>query len=174
LSAAAALAGLAALNRESAALLPAVAVALHAWPPGQVPKDRRRAVALGVFGVLGAVVAARAAVGFALADNPGEPLQLFVDQTPRLLQNLAWLEDPAHWPLLPAYFGFVPLAWWLLAAWIPAPLRRLGWVALAYAGALLWVANVDEPRVYGEAIVLLYLPVAVGLAAWLRPGGRPV
>ncbi len=27
-------------------------------------------------------------------------------------------------------------------------------------GALLWVANIDEPRVYGEAIVLLYLPVA--------------
>lgn len=51
---------------------------------------------------------------------------------------------------------------------MPTPLARLGWVALAYVGALLWVANIDEPRVYGEAMVLLYIPTAVALARWLR------
>ena len=51
---------------------------------------------------------------------------------------------------------------------MPAPLRRLGWVAAAYLGALMFVANIDEPRVYGEAIVLLFLPTAVALTRWLR------
>jgi hypothetical protein len=36
----------------------------------------------------------------------------------------------------------------------------------------MWVANIDEPRVYGEPMVLLWIPAAVGLARWLRAGER--
>jgi hypothetical protein len=160
----------AALNRESAALLPVAALALH-WRP--VPKDISifppRQLLLRTLGLILAVALARIAVGTIFKNNPGEPLQFFVDTTPRLLANLAWLEDPAHWLLLPAYLGFIPLAWALLTPSIPTHLRRLGWLALVYIGALLWVANIDEPRVYGEAMVLLYLPAAVGLQRWLQP-----
>ena len=46
--------------------------------------------------------------------------------------------------------------------------------SLAYIAAVLWVANIDEPRVYGEAMVLLYLPAAVGLQRWLQPPAPPV
>jgi len=173
---------LAALNRESAALIPAAALALH-WRTSSepVPKDMSlptasptRSLLVRALGLAAAVVLARLAVGILLKDNPGAPLQLFVDATPRLLANLAWLEHPAHWLLLPAYLGFIPLAWLLLAPNIPPRLRRLGWIALAYLGALLWVANIDEPRVYGEAMVLLYLPAAVGLHRWLQPPAPPV
>ncbi|MBL9101773.1 MAG: hypothetical protein JNL82_12495 [Myxococcales bacterium] len=171
--AAAALVFCAALNRESAVLLPFAALALH-WPASDspVPKTSLRPLALRSAALLAAYAAARLAVGLALADNPGAPLQFFVDQTPRLLLNLAWLEEPAHWPLLPAYLGFIPLLWLVLSAWIPPRLRRLGWVALVYLGALMWVANIDEPRVYGEPMVLLWIPAAVGLARWLRAGER--
>ena len=175
--AAGALAFLAALNRESAVLVPLAALALHLGP---VPPDMSfktlpiRQLGPRVLGLLAAVAVARLGVSLALHDNPGAPVQLFVDGVPRLLVNLAWLEEPSHWLRLPAYFGFVPLAWALLHAWMPAPLRRLGWVALAYLGGLMWVANIDEPRVYGEALVLLYLPVAVALARWLRADPPPV
>jgi hypothetical protein len=168
---------LAALNRESAALLPLAALALHLGPvPPDMPHRTwpMRQLLPRVLGLAAAVALARIIVSVILRDNPGAPVQLFVDGTPRLLANLAWLEEPSHWLRLPAYFGFVPLAWALLHAWMPAPLRRLGWVALAYLGGLMWVANVDEPRVYGEALVLLYLPAAVALARWLRADPSPV
>ena len=206
--AAACLALLAALNRESAILLPACALALHLslrpsqpvpadlslQPPKPVPQDLSlqpskpvpqdlslqppqppqlqpstlRQLLPPALAILAAVLAARGLVSLALRDNPGAPMQLLVDGTPRLLANLAWLEEPAHWLRLPAYLGYLPLAWPLLRAWMPAPLRRLGWVAAAYLGALMFVANIDEPRVYGEAIVLLFLPTAVALTRWLR------
>ena len=188
--AAALLTFLAALNRESALLLPACALALHLPlrpSPQPVPEDLSlqpaakpvpedlslQPASLGLLAtptvaLLAAALAARALVGFLLRDNPGAPLQFFVEETPRLLANLAWLEEPAHWLRLPAYFGWLPLAWPLLSPWMPTPLRRLGWVALAYIAALLWVANIDEPRVYGETIVLLYIPTAVALTRWLR------
>ena len=166
---------LAALNRESAALIPVAALALHFRPvPKDSPKPPLRQLLLRTLGLILAVALPRLLFGTILKNNPGEPLQFFVDTTPRLLANLAWLESPAHWLLLPAYLGFIPLAWALLTPTIPTHLRRLGWLALAYIGALLWVANIDEPRVYGEAMVLLYLPAAVGLQRWLQPATAPV
>ncbi len=172
---------LAALNRESAALLPVAALALH-WrsPSRPVPQDMStstlsiRQLLARTLGLAAAVVVARLAVSIFLKDNPGAPLQLFVDTTPRLLANLAWLETPAHWLRLPAYLGFIPLVWMLLSANMPPHLRRLGGIALAYLGALMWVANIDEPRVYGEAMVLLYLPAAVAVQRWLQPTATAV
>jgi hypothetical protein len=169
----------AAVNRESAILLPFAALALFSKikpDPEDMPLTTwpLRQLLPRVLAMFAAFALARGLVAAVLRDNPGAPLQFMVDDSPRLLQNLAWLEDPRHWFYLPAYFGLLPLAWLLLHAWMPAPLRRLGWVALVYVGALMWVANIDEPRVYGEAIVLLYLPVAVALARWLRSGPAPV
>ncbi|MBA3549186.1 MAG: hypothetical protein H0T76_22160 [Nannocystis sp.] len=171
----------AALNRESAALLPVAALALH-WRRSSepVPQDISsstlsiRQLLARTLGLAAAVALARLAVAILLKDNPGAPLQWFVDTTPRLLANLAWLESPAHWLLIPAYLGFIPLAWLLVTAAMPPHLRRLGGIALAYLGALMWVANIDEPRVYGEAMVLLYLPAAVGLQRWLQPTAAAV
>ena len=90
--AAALLTFLAALNRESALLLPACALALHLPlrpSPPPVPEDLSlQPASLGLLAtptvaLLAAALAARALVGFLLRDNPGAPLQFFVEETPR-------------------------------------------------------------------------------------------
>lgn len=148
----------AALNRESAALIPAIALALHG----------RRAIrpALAMFA---AYAAARVAVALALPDNPGLPLHFAIGKnTPRWLHNLEWLADPVHWLWLPMYFALLPLVWALLWRQIAPPQRRLGLVALAYFAALMVVANIYEPRVYGEILIILYIPAAAAVCRWLR------
>jgi hypothetical protein len=169
-AAAAALCFVAALNRESAALIPAAALAMHVGTgsPGHVLGDMKKCAG-PVAAMLGACVAARLLVAAALPDNAGPALHFFLGKdTPRWLHNLEWLYDPLHWLWLPAYFAFLPVVWLLLWRWIAPPDRRLGLVAAAYFAALLPVANIYEPRVFGEILVLLYIPAAVALCRWLR------
>lgn len=169
-AAATALCFVAALNRESAALIPAAALALHVGTGANrhVLRDIR-AVAGPVAAMGAACVAARLAVAAALPDLPGPALHFYLGKnTPRWLHNLEWLQDPLHWLWLPAYVAFLPLVWALLWRQIAPPERRLGLVAAAYFAALLPVANIYEPRVFGEILVLLYIPAAAALCRWLR------
>lgn len=159
------LCAVAALNRESAALIPAAALAL------QLGKERLRVVLGAAAAMLAAFVLARLAIARALPDNPGRPLHFAIGRdTPRWLHNLEWLGDPVHWLWLPAYFALLPVLWALLWREIAREQRRLGLVALAYFVALMPVANIYEPRVYGEILVLLYVPAAAALCRWLRGG----
>ncbi|MDC0718460.1 hypothetical protein [Nannocystis bainbridge] len=158
----------AALNRESAALIPAAALALHVGFSRHVLRDIR-AVTGPVLAMTAAVVAARAAVMLALPDNLGAALHFAIGKnTPRWLHNLEWLAEPVHWLWLPMYFALLPVAWALLWRWISADHRRLALVALAWFLGLMLVANIYEPRVYGELLVLLYVPVAAAACRWLR------
>jgi hypothetical protein len=126
-------------------------------------------VAGPVLAMIAAVVAARAAVMLALPDNPGAALHFAIGKnTPRWLHNLEWLAEPVHWLWLPMYFALLPVAWALLWRWISADHRRLAPVALAWFLGLMLVANIYEPRVYGELLVLLYVPVAAAACRWLR------
>lgn len=172
-AAAAALCFVAALNRESAALIPIAALALHAGADPGAPvsslNKRIRALAGPVLAMLAACALARLAVAWALPDNPGAALHFALGKdTPRWRHNLQWLGEPVHWLWLPTYFALLPLAWALLWRSIPRPYARLGLVALAYFAALMFVANIYEPRVYGEILVLLYIPAAAALCRWLR------
>lgn len=161
---AAALCFAAALNRESAALIPAAALALHVGRAADVKR-----IAGPVAGLAAAVALGRLAVAWALPDNPGPALHFFLGRdTPRWQHNLEWLADPLHWLWLPTYFALLPVAWALLWKQIAHEHRRLGLVALAYFGGLMLVANIYEPRVYGEILVLLYVPAAAALCRWLR------
>jgi len=167
-AAAAALCFVAALNRESAILIPAAALALHVGWSGHVLKDMRE-MARPLAAMLAAYVAGRLAVALALPDNPGAALHFFLGKdTPRWLHNLEWLAEPVHWLWLPMYFALLPLAWALLWSRISRDHRRLGLVALVWFAALMLVANIYEPRVYGELLVLLYVPVAAAACRWLR------
>ena len=127
--------------------------------------------------MLGACVAGRVAVALALPDNPGSALHFAIGKsTPRWLHNLEWLGDPVHWLWLPMYFALLPLLWALLWRRLDPAQRRLGLVALAYFAALMLVANIYEPRVYGEILVILYIPAAVAVCRWLGAAdtlGRP-
>src|SRR5690606_20725827 len=150
--------------------IPAAALALHVGSSRHVLSDIRRLIA-PTLAMLAACAAGRVAVAVALPDNPGKALHFAIGKnTPRWLHNLEWLADPVHWLWLPMYFALLPLAWALLWPQISGPHRRLGLVALAYFAALMPVANIYEPRVYGEILVLLYIPAAVAACRWLRAG----
>lgn len=169
-AAAAALCFVAALNRESALLIPAAALALHMGGSGHVLKDIRKTIGPAL-ALLAACVAGRVAVALALPDNPGKALHFAIGKNaPRWLHNLEWLAEPVHWLWLPMYFALLPLAWALLWRHVAPPHRRLGLVALAWFAGLMLVANIYEPRVYGELVVILYLPAAAAACRWLRAG----
>lgn len=169
-AAATALCFVAALNRESAVLIPAAAVLMHVGTGSKehVLADIKR-ITGPVAAMTGACVAARLAIAAALPDNPGRALHFYLGKdTPRWLHNLEWLQDPLHWLWLPAYFAFLPVLWAVLWRWIAPAERRLGLLAAAYFAALMPVANIYEPRVFGEILVLLYIPAAAALCRWLR------
>ena len=139
-------------------------LALHVGRAADVKK-----IAGPVAGLAAAVAAGRLAVAWALPDNPGPALHFFLGRdTPRWQHNLEWLADPLHWLWLPTYFALLPVAWALLWRELEPAHRRLGLVALAYFAGLMLVANIYEPRVYGELLVLLYVPAAAALCRWLR------
>ena len=118
-------------------------------------------------------VSRRIAVALALPESRGPALHFYLGKdTPRWLHNLEWLGDPLHLLWLPTYFAFLPLLWLLLGPQIARPHRGLGLVALAYFTGLMLVANIYEPRVYGELMVLLYVPAGVALCRWLRRADR--
>lgn len=153
----------AALNRESAALIPAAALVLGWRAAGP------RVALRDTLTLLLACGAGRIAVALALPESHGPALHFYLGKdTPRWLHNLEWLGDPLHLLWLPTYFALLPLLWLLLWPQISRPHRGLGLVALAYFVGLMFVANIYEPRVYGELMVLLYIPAAVALCRWLR------
>lgn len=161
----------AALNRESALVLPVVAGLLDpphdpAGDPAGSPAWRRplaRAAAL-----LAVVLAVRVGVALALPGNPGPSLHFTVgDGGYRVLNNLRWLADPRHALLVIPSLGAWPLAWPCLAWWVDARWRRLWTLAWLQTAGLLVVANIYEPRAFGEVLAIAYLPTAFGLARWL-------
>ena len=112
---------------------------------------------------------ARLAIFLALPDLGGEGADLWVKGKLRPLNNLEWLTALPDRPfVLLASVAWLPLAWLVLHRSIPAPLGRLGWVALATALGMAVVGNLYEPRVFGEAMVLSWIPLVVGAQRWVR------
>ncbi|MEX1364567.1 MAG: hypothetical protein AB1Z98_15680 [Nannocystaceae bacterium] len=164
------LALLAALNRESAILLPAAALLLA--PPRA---SSWRPELARVAGLLAVVLVGRVAIAIALPDNPGPPVHFTVGNGGyRVLNNLHWLAEPRHLLLtLPSLAGW-PLAWALLAGQVGPRWRRLWLLAWAQTAGLLVVANIYEPRAFGEVLALALLPTAIGVARWLGLQAKPV
>ena len=164
------LTGIAALNRETAIAIPIVALALGlATAPG-----RRSSLAwAGIMVVVFAAV--RQGIALALPENPGPALHFTVGGEYRVFTNLKWLRAPRHALQLLGSMAALPLLWPLLLRYIDRDLARLHLVALGLFAALLVVGNLYEPRAFGEVLVLLWVPLAVGFSAWLRgeAPGRP-
>jgi hypothetical protein len=156
------LTAVAAVNRESAVLIPAIAVVLS------LPEPERRRRALAWAGLmLAAFVGVRWGIAAALPDNPGAPLRLWVSGHLRVLHNLDWLLSLRHAVIFVASLGFLPLLWPALRRRIPADFDRLHLLVVATVAGLSFVANVYEPRAFGEVIVVAWIAVAVGLGNWL-------
>ncbi len=158
-----------ALNRESIALVPLFAVMLHLERP-----TRRTAIAWAVWMAF-AYAAARGLVAAAMPEARGAPLHLWLGDEPRLLANLRWLGQGTH-ALHHAlqWFGSIaclPLAWWLVRSWAPRELVRLHVPAVIGMLGLVVVANVYEPRVYGELVVIAWWVVWTGAWRWVTDDG---
>ncbi len=156
------LAGLGAANRESAVLLPLITVVLHLEPAHR--KEALRSASLQLIGV----VLVRFGVAVLWPISRGGAADLRVEGMWRLDHNLQWLADPVHALAILGAFSFLPGLWIVLRAQMPVALRRLELVVVPVAAGLMVVANVYEPRAWGEPVTLLYLGVAVALCRWLQ------
>lgn len=157
----------AALNRETAALVPIIALAVGLGTSVDV---RRLLAWCGL--MLVAYVLVRQSIVVALPDNPGAPIRWVVEGRYRILSNLRWLYDPAIALRFVASLGLLPLLWLLLRRDVPLSLQRLHIPALGFGCALLFVANAYEPRAFGEVIILCWLPIAAGTWRRMTAGER--
>lgn len=168
--------GLASFNRESAILLPMLCAAVYA--------DRRpwwRAASLCA-GLLAIHAVCQWLVGRTLADNPANYDCLFLgmslvkEEWPsapcRLLANWAWLNGAweSGFVVLGA-MGGLPVWFVGVAGRLPGYLRRFGLVAWVYLGMLAVVGNLEEVRIYGETMVILFVPAVLGIWDSLVDGG---
>lgn len=156
-----------AFNRETVIVLPAVAVLVHL---DDRPNRARVFAWAGLMIVT--FVAARALVAAMVPVTRGAPLDTWVDGELRVLHNLRWLAAPERLLQWLGSMAFAPV-WWIAArARIPRAFVRLEWIALAGVAGLMVVANVYEPRVYGELLVLAWMSAWIGIWRWVE-GSAP-
>lgn len=156
------LAILGAANRESAVLLPFITLVLLAGS-----EHRREAIRSASLQLAG-VVLVRLAISVLIPVTKGGVVDLHINGMWRIDHNLQWLADPLHaLPILGA-FSLLPVLWIVVRADIPLALRRLEWIIIPAMAGLMVVANLYEPRAWGEPLTLLFLGVAVGVARWMQ------
>jgi len=156
-----------ATNRETVIVLPIVAVLLH------LDDDAKRARALAWAGLmLVAFVTARAVVAAIVPGARGAALQTWVEGELRVLHNLRWLAAPERALQWLGSIAFAPLLWLAGRPRIPRAIARLEWIAIAGVTALLVVANVYEPRVYGELLAFTWVGAWIGIWRWAEGGPR--
>lgn len=150
-----------ALNRETVIVLPAIAVLVHLDEPA------RRTKALGWAGLMVlAWFAARAVAAAIVPGARGSALQFHVEGELRVLHNLAWLAAPERALQWLGSIAFAPVLWIAVRSRIPRELVRFEWIGIAGVAALLVVANVYEPRVYGELLALAWIGAWIGVWRW--------
>jgi len=159
---------LASFNRESAVLLPMLCAAMHA---GRRPWWRVAAATGGLAAIYGVC---QWIAGLTLKDNGVVFHRLFLGMSwvgeewegapYRLLRNWEWLGG--SWErcfCVLGAMGGLPLWFAGVAGRLPGSLRRFGLAALAYLAMLAVVGNVDEVRIYGETMVVLFVPTVLGI-----------
>lgn len=157
---------LATFNRESAVLLILLIPALH-W---QQIRLVLKPFALACL----AFLIARLIVLYFVSDLPGPLTEWYFRESEftHFSVNLAWLLNEQHILFFMFCFAGLPLFWFVFHDYIPQRFQPLRFIALFYFLCLLLVGNFIEARVFGEVIVLLYMPVCVGINRWLA-GWQP-
>lgn len=150
---------IATLNRETTFIFPLVLFFYHLK---RMPLERLFVLTL-IF--LAGYAAVRCGLIFAFVHNPGVNIEWFHESSLRIAHNLAWLASLLNIITFLASLTFLPLFWLYLYPRIPVDLRRLQWPALLVFLALFFVGNLDEPRIFGEVMLLLYVPIAAALGA---------
>lgn len=151
---------IATLNRESSVLLIPL---LWAVRPPQWRWQSLLVPAVILFWIF---ILTRAAVSTIFIDAPGFDFWFFYNGELRSYRNLLWISEPRHFLMLISNLMFLPIIAWTLRAYLPETLKRLNYVALLYFFGLLFVGNFYEPRIFGEVVMLLYLPTVIALYRW--------
>ncbi|CEG55734.1 hypothetical protein [Legionella fallonii] len=82
--------------------------------------------------------------------------------------NLYWLLNMQHIFLFVYCLAGLPLLWFAFYDYIPAKYRPIRYLALFYFLGLLLIGNFPEARIFGEIVILLYLPVCAALKCWVN------
>ncbi len=156
-----------AANRESAVLVPLLTMLVHWGTPTR--SEAMRWASLQLVGV----VLVRFAISVLWSGNLGVGLHLHVNGMLRAEHNLRWLADVGHAASILGAFSGLPVLWCVVRRHMPEPLQRMGALAGVTMIGLFVVANVYEPRAWGEPLVLLYLGVAVASVRWALDDASP-
>lgn len=161
-----------AFNRETAVLVPLFVVALSLHDS----RERPVAIAWAQLMLAGFIVA-RLTVTMVFPDNPGPPLHFTIGGGEyRVESNLRWLAKVRNWPWLLVYLGALVPAWPVVHRRVPGPLHRVALLGAAFLIASMVVANVYEPRAWGEGVYLICVGVTVGALSpkpFSRSGSAP-
>lgn len=152
---------LATFNRESSILLVLLIPALH-W-------SRLRDVIRPLIVSILVFVAAKLLIIMLVHHLPGQYVELYFFQTnhTHFEVNFLRLLEGQQIFFFPFCLACLPLFWFAYYDYIPQRYQPLRYVALVWFLALLVVGNFIEARIFGEIIVLIYLPVCVSLYRWL-------
>lgn len=147
------------LNRESMVLVPLAAVAIHLERP-----TLRHSVAWAVW--LGLAYLAARWLASTIVPPRGTSLHVWLGSELRLASNLRWIAAGTNALVWLGSIACAPVAWWAMRRHAPRDLVRLQVPVLVGLAGLLVVANAYEPRVYGELLVVAFLPIFVGAWRW--------
>lgn len=152
---------IATINRESSLLLVLIIPALY-W------KNLHLIYKQLIFAVIAYVLARWLVLSF-LHGTPGVLLEWYFRSShyTHFQVNLFWLLNLQHILLFMFCFAGLPLFWFAFYDYIPLQFRPLRYVLLLYFMALLMIGNFPEIRLFGEIVLLLYLPVCIALKRWL-------
>lgn len=82
--------------------------------------------------------------------------------------NLYWLLKQLNILFFIFCMAGLPVAWFVFYDYIPNRFRPIRYLALFYFLGLLVVGLYRESRLFGEIVILLYLPICIGIRAWLN------
>lgn len=148
-------------NRESSVLLVLLIPALYWQQLDQVLKP--------ICFSLIAFIVARFIVIALVYQHKGAFTELFYYESLQTLfeRNYIWLFPQQHILVFIFCFAGLPVAWFTFYDYIPLRYRPIRYVALFYFVGLLMVGNEPEARIYGEILILLYLPVCLAMTRWI-------
>lgn len=158
---------LASLNRESAVLIPLLYTGMY----GDRTPIKRFAGYLAM--LIAVYISCQYAVGTTLHNNlpfynlhGGMSLQRA--GTWRMLYSMGWLNSSnINWLVLVSSMAGTPLLFLMFIRTLPCYFRRYGLISLAYFVMLSIVGNLFESRIFGETVLILYIPIALAVCSYI-------
>jgi len=109
-------------------------------------------------------------------DNPAPykgAMAFIFENNWRVNNNIKWLFNAENILILLSTFGWLPLFYFKLKPYIPEHMKRFHITAYIYFAVLLFIGNLYEPRIFGEIIIVLYMPLALALYSYLQNTAIP-